>query len=196
MCCQRRKPHPTFGVVAADFSYSEAPWVGGTQGQYPAHHAIKCTSRSFLGSPERLAEGRGQLCFPLFQPRAPGAHVGRVFVTTSFKVNALSDRLRRCEPPPSLTVFRGRKFFVGRLAQLCFRHTVLAGLAQCFESSCSSSKHRVLALADFAPRSRFPNAGVRRDGGGSHRLASPGREQLSSRCRVNDGGCDPHTQQR
>lgn len=77
---------------------------------------------------------------------------------------------------------------MGRLAQLCFRHTVLPGLAHCFESSCSSSKQRVPAHVDFALRSRSLNACMRRDGGGSPRLASPGREQLFVQTCVSDGG--------
>jgi len=44
-------------------------------------------------------------------------------------VARFSDRLRRCEPPPSPSYFQGWTCLRGRLAQLCFRHTVPTRLA-------------------------------------------------------------------
>jgi len=50
-----------------------------------------------------------------------------------------------------------------------------------FEGSCSSSKQRVPDRARLASRGTLTKGCLRRDGGGSHRLAGPGREQL---CRM------------
>jgi len=91
--------------------------------------------------------------------------------------------------------FQGQMFLVGRLAQLLLRHTVSTGLAHRFEFSCSSSKRWGPVLASFAERSRSRDGRVRRDGGGSHRLAGPSREQLLAHsCFANAYG-DPCTQQ-
>src|SRR5690606_8944909 len=59
--------------VAADFPYSEPPRVGGTQCQYPAHHADNCSFR-VLSRVARTAErGQGAAVFPpLSASRAGG----------------------------------------------------------------------------------------------------------------------------
>lgn len=67
--------------------------------------------------------------FPSASLVCQGAHVCHVLVATSVKAACTSDRLRRCEPPPSRTVFSRPQYSLGRLAQLFHRHTVLPRLA-------------------------------------------------------------------
>lgn len=80
----------------------------------------------------------GQLCFPLCQPRVPGAHVCRVFVATSFNATLLPDRPCRCEPPPSRNVFSRPLPLQGRLAQLSLSMPFHRGLPPSRHIRCSS----------------------------------------------------------
>lgn len=114
----------------------------------------------------------GQLCFPLCQPRVPGAHVCHVFVATFIKVAVLPDRLRRCEPPPSRNVFSRPLCSLGRLAQLCFRHAVLPQLAP------STTKQMSIGR-DWGPR---PQATALRALGSRGRHAL-GRRRFAPPCR-------------
>lgn len=57
-----------------------------------------------------------------------GAHVCHVFVATFVKAACTSDRLRRCEPPPSRNAFSRPQYSLGRLAQLFHRHAALPRL--------------------------------------------------------------------
>ena len=110
-----------------------------------------------------------------------GAGVSGVFVATSLKVAVLPARLRRCEPPPSPTVFVKGECLFGRLAQLFFRRAVTSRLTPSPPAACALSG----GLGDpgrsrGAAQPRVSKVGTRGDGGGSHRLAVPGREQLCS----------------
>lgn len=137
----------------------------------------------------------GQLCFPLCRPRVPGAHVCRVFVATSLKVAELPDRLRRCEPPPSQSSFSRPTCSRGRLAQLFFLHAALPRLAPVTTKQLFISRDRGPRPQTAALRASAFKVGMRWDGGGSHRLAGPGREQLSSRKRVFAKNVRPRTRQ-
>lgn len=70
----------------------------------------------------------GSCVFPSASLVCQGAHVCQVFVATSVKAVCTSDRLRRCEPPPSRTVFSRSQYSLGRLAQLFHRHAALPRL--------------------------------------------------------------------
>ena len=132
------------------------------------------------------------------------ARLGRASFTSSSRRASrpcvLAARLRRCEPPPSLVSLRGRMFFdVGsncslgsRLLEACprFHATVPAsaqppvlsslkvalpgGATRRRVSSMKTRGPRCSVLALVAPR-RLSKGGLRWDGGGSHRLAVPGR---------------------
>lgn len=125
----------------------------------------------------------GQLCFPLCCPRVPGAHVCRVSVATSFKATVRSDRLRRCEPPPSRMFFLSHCPSVDGLRNCLFCMPSVRGLPP-------SRRIRRPSVVTGDPGRRQRRCappelkvGMRWDGGGSHRQAGPGREQLSSRNR-------------
>ena len=55
-----------------------------------------------------LQRAWGNCAFPSENLTRAGAGVSGVFVATSHKEAVLTARLRRCEPPPSQTFFRGR----------------------------------------------------------------------------------------
>lgn len=137
----------------------------------------------------------GQLCFPLCQPRVLGAHVCRVFVATSLKVAVLPDRLRRCEPPPSRNVFARPLCTLGRLAQLFLRHAVRPRLAPVMTKQAFMRRDQGPRPQTTALRASAFKVGMRWDGGGSHRPAGPGREQLFSRRRVAEVELLPSTRQ-
>ena len=56
---------------------------------------------------------------PRIQPRSLWASVVHVFVATSLKADCSVARLRRCEPPPSQTVYRGGMFARRRPQLFC-----------------------------------------------------------------------------
>ncbi len=70
----------------------------------------------------------GSCVFPSASLVCRGAHVCHVFVATSVKAACTSDRLRRCEPPPSRSAFLRPQYSLGRLAQLFHRHAELSRL--------------------------------------------------------------------
>lgn len=85
---------------------------------------LACIGFSSLRGGSTAAKGQGAAVRPLCPPcpRTRGHQPG--FRRDVHQSHCLSGRLRRCEPPPSLTGFRGRMFLRGRLAQLFFLHTV------------------------------------------------------------------------
>lgn len=126
------------------------------------------------------------MCFPLCRPRVPGAHVCHVFVATSFKATVHSDRLRRCKPPPyRIGFFSKPPCFRVRLAQLIFQHAQHSRPPRYTTQQMSNRRDRgPWPQSSALCAERAFNVGMRWDGGGLHRLAGPGREQLSAPCRA------------
>ena len=175
---------------------SDRPLVGATQPQYPAHHVKEVLPAHLQGSPARPTEGMGQLCFPLCRPRVPGAHVCRVFVATTHNATARSDRLRRCKPPPHRKRFLNATVRSGPAGA-----ALLSACRAC--AAAPVTTHQMCIGRDRGPRPQATalcadlalNVGMRWDGGGLHRQAGPGREQLVSRSRFIESDVPSNTRQ-
>lgn len=84
----------------------------------------------------------------------------------------------------------------GRLAQLFFRHAVLTRLAPVTTHQLSIGRDRGPRPQGLGAVRRFAlDVGMRWDGGGLHRRAGPGREQLSVRNRFLKMDVFPYTRQ-
>lgn len=70
--------------------------------QHTTFSLSRCWRR--LGQADRLQEGRGQLCFPLWQPHPQECGCQQCFRHDVHLCHCSSGRLRRCEPPPSRKV--------------------------------------------------------------------------------------------
>ena len=118
------------------------------------------------------SSGHGADVFPRWRSRTLRACVSRVFVATSFQSHCSIARLRRCEPPPSADVFRGRMYLRTACATVLTACPAVPADPKSARSIRSFGRPRGPGrLRCYAPRSS--NDGTRGDGGGSHRLTGP-----------------------
>ena len=100
------------GPLSIDWSRLGSGGITRVASAAPSHPNSQPTTpppsrRWFVKGSRTPSRGQGaSVCSPRHGSRA-GARVAHVFVATSSKATCPSARLRRCEPPPSLTVYRG-----------------------------------------------------------------------------------------
>lgn len=159
-------------------------------------HSNCCVPQGLVA---RLHLDRGQLCFLQVQPRALGARVPDVFIATSISAEPSfrpTSSVRTAAVPNLLSRVNVSSGTACSTVHAARRSTRLS-------PSDELALRQVTSLGDPAPLRGLraerdapsQKACARWDGGGSHRLAGPGREQLAPPDSVCEALCAPYTLQ-
>lgn len=167
-------------LVPALFTCRYFPSDCTTQGQHPAHLAIRQMSGVFDGPLHGLRMAWGNCSFPLRRPQPRRGGCQR-----RFRRDVPQGGCTRCPASPVRTAAVRRCFFKGGCT---FRTACATVLTACLAAPANPkpAPGRCSFGRPWGPgrvRCDAPrpfNDGTRGDGGGSHRLAAPSREQLCS----------------